>query len=418
MKEYRVTPVPAAMVSETKIHSPLRFGESVALMALMISLAALSIDAMLPALPQIGKDLGVERENDVQLIISFVILGMAIGQMFYGPVSDSCGRKPAIYAGFALFIIGCLISIFAKSFSVMLAGRILQGIGVASPRSLTMAMVRDQFEGRAMARVMSLVMAIFLLVPAIAPALGQGILMIASWRAIFSAFLAQALIACVWLAIRQPETLAPDRRIPFSLRRIALAIREICGNRASLGYTIASGLVFGAFIGYLSTSQQVFQGQYGLGTQFPIYMAVLALSIGCGLFLNSRIVMRHGMRSLTRRSLQTFVGFSILFFAIVYGQKGHPPLWGLMTYLMLSFFSFGVLFGNLNALAMRPLGHIAGVGAAVVGSLSTVISVALGILIGASYNGTVLPIVGGFAILGIMAMAVVRWAEQGVPMIS
>ena len=295
----------------------------------------------------------------------------------------------------------------------MLFGRILQGIGVAGPRSLTVALVRDQLEGRAMARLMSLVMAVFLLVPAIAPALGQGILMFANWRAIFGAFLAQALIALVWLAVRQPETLPAERRLPFSCKRIIAAIGEVFGNRSAFGYTLASGLILGAFIGYLSSSQQVFQGQYGRGTQFPLYMAVLAISFGSALYLNSRIVMRHGMRLLTRRSLQALIGLSILFFAIAYWLEGHPPLWALMSYFILSFFCLGILFGNLNALAMTPLGHIAGVGTAVVGSVSTFLSVPLGILIGQGYNGTILPIVSGFAVLGILSLTAFHWAECG-----
>jgi DHA1 family bicyclomycin/chloramphenicol resistance-like MFS transporter len=387
----------------------------VALLAMMISLAALSIDAMLPALPEIGRDLGVQQGNDIQLIISSLIFGMAIGQLFYGPLSDSTGRKPAIFIGFAVFIAGCLISLFATNFPVMLTGRLLQGIGVAGPRSLTAALVRDQFEGRAMARVMSLVMAVFLIVPAIAPALGQGILMVASWRAIFGVFLVQALIASSWFAIRQPETLPPERRLPFSLKRIVLAIGEVCANRSSLGYTLATGLILGAFIGYLSSSQQVFQGQYGLGTQFPLYLAVLALSFGSALYLNSRIVMHYGMRALTRASLQALIGLSILFFGIACGLEGHPPLWALMSYFLPSFFCLGVIFGNLNALAMMPLGHIAGVGAAVVGSVSTFLSVPFGILIGRGYNGTILPLVGGFAILGITARLAMQWAEYTKP---
>jgi MFS transporter, DHA1 family, multidrug resistance protein len=406
------------LLSEAKIRSVPRFGESVALMALMISIAALSIDAMLPALPEIGKELGVQRGNDVQLIVSVLIFGMAIGQMVCGPLSDSIGRKPVIFAGFGLFIIGCLISICATCFSVMLAGRVLQGIGVAGPRSVTVALVRDQFEGRAMARVMSLVMTVFILVPAIAPALGQGLLMVAHWRAIFGAFLLHAVIAAIWFAVRQPETLPPIRRIPFSFKRITFAIREICANRIALGCTITSGLILGALIGYLSSAQQVFQEQYKLGTQFPLFMAVLALSIGSALYLNSRIVIHYGMRLLIRRSLQTLVGLSILFFVIAFGLHGHPPLWALMAYFLPTLFCFGLLFGNLNALAMTPLGHIAGVGAAVVGSFSTFISVPIGILIGRSYNGTILPLTGGFAILGIISIVVTRWVEYEKPVLS
>jgi len=323
-----------------------RFGEFVTLMALMISLAALSIDAMLPALPEIGRDLAVQRDNDTQLIISLVLFGMAIGQMIYGPLSDSVGRKPAIYAGFGLFMIGCLFSIFATSFSAMLVGRVLQGMGAAGPRNVTIALVRDQYEGRAMAQVMSFVMAVFIFVPAIAPAIGQALLIVAHWRAIFGAFLALALIDVIWFAIRQPETLEPNRRIRFSFKRIFVAVRETCVNRIALGHTIALGLYFGALVGYLNSAQQVFQEQYGLGTQFPLYFAVISLSVGIASFLNARLVMSYGMRPLIRWSSQIFSVVSILFFAIAYALGGNPPLWALMTYLMLLFFCIGILFGR------------------------------------------------------------------------
>jgi DHA1 family bicyclomycin/chloramphenicol resistance-like MFS transporter len=390
-----------------------RLGEFVVLMALLISLVALSIDAMLPALPEIGGDLGVRRENDPQMVISALFLGLAVGQMLYGPLSDSIGRKPAIYIGIALFIAGCLLSVLATNFSVMLAGRVLQGFGAAAPRIVTIALVRDQFEGRAMARIMSLVMAVFIFVPAVAPAIGQGILMIADWRAIFGVLLGLALIGLVWFALRQPETLPPAHRLPFSLGRIAAAIREVCVNRVAIGYTVAGGVIFGAFVGYLNSAQQIFQAQYGLGERFPLYFAALALAIGSASYVNARLVMRHGMRPLSWRALTALSASSLAFLAITYAQAGHPPLWSLMTYLMIAFFCIGILFANFNALAMQPLGHIAGVGAAVVGSLQTLISLLLGTLIGQSYDGTALPLVGGFAILGLMSLAVMAWSETG-----
>jgi DHA1 family bicyclomycin/chloramphenicol resistance-like MFS transporter len=390
-----------------------RLGEFVTLMALLISLVALSIDAMLPALPEIGRDLGVQRSNDNQLIISVLFLGLAAGQMIYGPLSDSTGRKPAIYLGLILFILGCLLSIFATSFSAMLAGRFLQGIGAGGPRIVIVALVRDCYEGRAMARIMSFVMAVFILVPALAPALGQAILLVAHWRAIFVSFLVLAVTAFAWLALRQPETLTPDRRKPFSLRGIGRAVVETCVNRIAFGYTIASGLIFGAFIGYLISAQQIFQELYGLGRLFPIYFAVLALSIGSASYVNARLVMRFGMRFLSDRSLLVLCGLSVASFVAAAATSGQPPLWALMTYLMIAFFCIGILFGNFNSLAMQSVGHIAGVAAAVVGSLTTFISLALGTAIGQAYNGTVLPLVGGFALLGLGALGAMRWAEAG-----
>ena len=390
----------------------LPFGEFVALMALMIALVALSIDAMLPALPTIGAELGVQRENDSQLIISLIFLGMAVGQIFYGPLSDSIGRKPAIYAGLALFLVGSTLSLVSQNFTMMLVGRLVQGIGVAGPRSVSVALIRDQYEGRAMARVMSFVMAVFILVPIIAPSLGQGILLVAHWRAIFGLFLILATIMFVWFALRQPETLLPDQRRPFSMTRFISALREIFANRVALGYTIVAGFVSGAFLGFLSSAPQIFQEQYGLGTQFPLYFAVLALASGAASFLNARLVMRFGMRMLSSRSMLVLATLSILFFGFASTQAGNPALWTTMGYLLATFFAVGILFGNLNAMAMAPLGHIAGIGAALVGSLSTLISVPLGTIIGQGYNGTILPLVGGFALLSILSLIVMHWTEK------
>jgi DHA1 family bicyclomycin/chloramphenicol resistance-like MFS transporter len=387
------------------------FGEFVALMATLTALVALSIDMILPALPAIGASLGVARANDNQLVISLFFFGFAFGQMFYGPISDNTGRKPAVYVGLSLYIGGCLLALLSRTFTVMLAARFLQGVGVAGPRTITIALLRDKFEGRAMARVMSLIMTIFILVPVIAPSLGQGLLAIATWRAIFGVYLTMAIAACVWFALRHEETLALERRIPFSIQRIAGAFRMVATNRVALGHTLAAGCMFGAFLGYLSSAQQILQQQYGLGARFPLYFAMLALAIGTASFLNARLVMRHGMRRLSLWSLQTLAMLSLLFLGIAFALSGHPPLWALLAYLLLSFFCVGLLFGNLNALAMQPLGQVAGTGAAVVGSLATTISLPLGTAIGQSYNGTIVPLVAGFAALAVLARVAIRWAE-------
>jgi MFS transporter, DHA1 family, multidrug resistance protein len=401
------------MLKSNRRQSELKFGEFVALMAMMTSLAALATDAMLPALAEIGADLGVVRDNDNQLIVSLLFLGLASGQILYGPVSDSIGRKPAIYAGYVLFVIGCLLSIFAASFPIMLAGRIFQGIGIAGPRSVTMALIRDKYEGRAMARVMSFVMVVFILVPIIAPAFGQAILLVAHWRAIFAAFLVLAVITALWFAMRQPETLPEARRVPFSMTRIGRAMREVLSNRISLGYTVTAGLISGGFLGYLSSAHQIFQIQYGLGARFPLMFATLAVALGCASFMNGRLVMRYGMIALSNWSSRALALLSILFFGIAWLQAGHPPLWALVAYMMPALFCVGILFGNLNSMAMEPLGHIAGVGASVVGSLSLLIAVFLSAVIGQSYNGTILPLIAGFAILSSAGVMVMWWVQQG-----
>ncbi len=401
------------MTATINSNKTIPFGEFVALMATLTSLVALSIDALLPALPAIGQSLGVQRENDNQLIIALLFLGMAFGQMIYGPLSDSVGRKPAIYIGLGLYITGAFMALVSTTFPVMLIGRVIQGMGGAGPRIITVAIIRDQYQGRAMARVMSFITTVFILVPIVAPLVGQTILLVAHWRAIFGLYLLLATIAFIWFALRQPETLTPDRRRPFSWAQLMAAIREIFSNRLAFGYTIAIGLIFGAFMGYLNSAQQIFQEMYGLGKLFPFFFGALAFSIGSASFLNGRLVMRYGMRVLSRNALLTFSSLSLIFGVISAMLAGQPPLWALMTYFLMSFFCVGMLFGNLNALAMETLGHIAGVGAAVIGSLSTLISLFLGTLIGQSYNGTVLPLVTGFALLSIAAFGVIEWTEKG-----
>jgi DHA1 family bicyclomycin/chloramphenicol resistance-like MFS transporter len=387
--------------------------EFIVLMATLISLVALSIDAMLPALGQIGRDLGVTDANDSQLVVTFLFMGLMVGQLIYGPLSDSIGRKPAIYAGLTLYMAGCVLSTLAWNFEAMLAGRLLQGLGVAAARIVTIALVRDQHSGRGMARIMSLVTSVFIVVPALAPILGQGILLAASWRAIFGMLLTLSGIGFVWLALRQPETLPPEHRKEFSLIVILHGIVEIVRSRQAFGYTVAAGLVFGAFVGYLSSATQVLQQQYALGVRFPFYFGSLALGIGAASYVNSRLVMRFGMRRLTTIALLVMALASIVFFAISVWQSGHPPLWWLMGWGMVTFVCLGMLFGNFNALAMEPLGHIAGIGAGVVSSFSTVGGVILGTTIGQSYDGTVLPLIGGFALLGSLSLVVKLWVEAG-----
>lgn len=394
--------------------SPARLGftEFVVLMALIISMVALSIDGMLPALPEIAADLAFERPNDSQFIISMLFVGMGFGQIVFGPLSDSIGRKPAINIGFMVFIIGCLVSIFARDFNDMMLGRLLQGLGAAGPRVVAIALVRDCYEGREMARVMSLVMTVFILVPVIAPAIGQVIIAYSDWHSIFILFLILAITALIWFSLRQPETLPKDKRIRFSLTRMISDITTIVSIPAATGYTITMGFIFGAFIGYLSSSQQIFQVQYALGNQFPVYFGILAMSIGLASLVNAQLVMRFGMRRLSHTAMIFIALLSTVFLLIAQYYQGHPPLAMLMTYLLGVFFFMGILFGNLNALAMEPLGHIAGLGAAFVGSVSTLISVVFGVLVAGAYDGTILPLVIGFALLSIACLISIYWTEK------
>ncbi len=376
------------------------FGEFVGLMATLMALTALSIDAMLPALTNIGSDLGVIEPNDNQLIISVLFLGLAIGQLFYGPLSDNIGRKPALYIGLVFFGVGCLVSLFSNSLTMMLVGRCLQGIGLSGPRVVSVAIIRDLYKGERMAQVMSFVMAVFIAVPALAPALGQGILFIANWRMIFLVLLILGVIALIWFSIRQHETLPKENRLKFSFFNLWKALKEISTIRSTVFYTLSAGFISSAFVGFLNSSQQVFQIQFGLGEKFPIYFAAIALSVGTASFVNGKLVMKFGMQNMVRTAVSAIVVISVLFFAFMNSITTPPSLTFFMVYLLSTVFFIGILFGNLNSMAMEPLGHMAGIGAAIVGSVSTFISVPFGTYIGMQYNGTVEPLVFGFLIFG------------------
>jgi DHA1 family bicyclomycin/chloramphenicol resistance-like MFS transporter len=380
--------------------------EFVGLMALLMSLTALTIDAMLPALSQIGVSLEVQNPNDVQLVVSTIFLGMAVGLMLYGPFSDSFGRKKAVYLGMSFYLIGSMVSFFSTNFTVMLVGRVLQGFGAASCRVISLSMIRDKFEGREMGRIMSLVMIIFILVPALAPSIGQAILLFTGWRAIFGLFITLGVGSLLWLHFRQPETLPVNKRLEFSLSTIIAGTLETLKHPVARGYTIASGLIFGAFVGYLSSAQQILQTQYKLGDLFSIYFGCLALAIGCASFVNSRVVLKFGMEKPCFLSLVVLSITSSLFYSYVQIVSLHPTLNLFMGYLLITFFCFGILFGNFNALAVEPLGHIAGVANSVISSIQTLLAVALGGVIGRLYDGTVLPLVLGFLILGVLSLAI------------
>ena len=373
--------------------------EFVALMAFTMSLVALSIDAMLPAFPDMAGDLAVSSGNDIQLVVSMLFIGLAVGQLFYGPLSDSIGRKPAIYTGFVIFILGSLLSMVATDFFTMLAGRLLQGIGAAGPRTVSVALIRDRFHGSEMARVMSFIMTVFILVPIFAPALGQGILLVAGWRTIFGVFIILALLLLGWLSLRQPETLPPEKRKPFTLRNIFSAFGEVLKSRVAVTYSLVAGCISGAFLSYLNTSQQIFQEQYGLGKLFPVFFGLLAIAVGCASLLNSAMVMRFGMHQLANGALRLMMVLSWLFLLIVWLNDGHPALWLFMALCLALFFCIGVLFGNLNSIAMEPLGHVAGTAAAAIGSSTTLLAVALGYLVGQAYDGTLMPMAIGFVSL-------------------
>lgn len=378
-------------------------------LALMTSAIALTIDAMLPALDAISDDLGFARPDDRQLIVLAVFAGLGLGQPIFGPLSDAIGRRPAAMLGWVLYIIGTLVAMFAPGLATLIAGRVLQGAGASGPRVVAIAIVRDLYEGRAMARIVSLIMTVFMLVPMFAPLIGQGVEALAGWRAIFGLYLVLAIVTGIW-HMTVPETLPPARRRPLRLRPLANALVEVLRTPATMFYTAGAGMIFAAFAAFLASAQQIYEEIYGLGDLFPLVFAFGALVFAAAQFTNSRLVMRVGMRAICRAAALLVMGGGVV--ALVIGHFWGMPLWLFLTVLAPIFVGVALLFANLQALALEPLGHIAGTASAVIMSLSTLAAVPLGTLLARQVDDTSLPILGGFALAGALTLAMISAAEH------
>ena len=385
--------------------------ELIAMLAALIALNALAIDIMLPALPQIAQTLGATNANDQQLVISAYMIGVGISILFFGPISDRFGRRSPLIIGFIVYIIASLAAIIAPSFTSLLLLRFIQGLGTAIFRIIAIAVMRDKYEGRAMAEVMSLVYMMFMIVPIIAPSIGQLILFSGSWQLIFVFVAAMGIIVGIWAYFRLPETLDPKNVRELSLASIFGGFKIVISNRFSFSYALAGMFIYGALIGMLNSSQQVFVEVYNLGALFPLAFAGIGVIMATASFINSRIVKRIGMRIIAHFSLIIFILTSLtlavlsqlflLQFIVFY------PLMGVI------FFMFSLTTSNMNSLSMQPLGKVAGTAASAFGFVQTLGGALIGLTIGQMYNGSVTPLVSGFAIAGSLALALVLYAEKG-----
>jgi MFS transporter, DHA1 family, multidrug resistance protein len=384
--------------------------EFIAMMAILFATIAFSIDSMLPALPRIAADLTSANPNNAQLIITSFVLGMGIGTLFTGPLSDAFGRKSVIIAGAGLYCIGALIAWAAPTLETVLAARLLQGLGAAGPRVVSLAMVRDLYKGREMAKVVSFVMMVFMLVPAIAPLLGSVIINAYGWRAIFLTFVCFSATASLWLGLRQPETLPPPQRRPLKARTLWDALREVLSHRVIVTSILVQTLAFGCLFATLSTTQPVFEVTFGRAGSFPVWFAVIALASGFGSLLNASLVTRLGMRRMVMSALIIEATASGLMFGMTAGDLWPAFLyfpafviWTTGVFIMTS-----LTIGNLNALALEPVGHIAGLAASVIGAISTVLSVMLAIPVGQMFDGTPLPLIGAVGLFSAAGYLLMR----------
>ena len=392
---------------------PLRFGEFVALMALLSSTVAFSIDAMLPALPTIGLELSPDMPARGQLVIASFVFGLGIGTLVCGPVSDAFGRKSVLLGGIALYLAGAVLAIYAWSIEALLAARFLQGLGAAAPRVVATAMVRDLYEGRNMARVTSIIMTLFVLVPAIAPSIGAGIIWLSEWRMIFLAFVVFGVISALWLMLRQPESLPPERRRPLRPRALWSALVEIVTNPAVMVYVVALVFAFAPLFAWLSNLPMIFDDVYGRASTFHFWFAATAVVAGTASVANARMVMRLGMKKIATYAFAWQAGVSVVFLGLM--QIGLAAPWDFalfFAFMCTAFFSIGLTFGNLNALALQPLGHMAGIGSSVEMALSTIGSILVALPISLAYDGTPLPLIMGMILCATMALLLMLIARR------
>ncbi|XOY55927.1 MAG: multidrug effflux MFS transporter [Rhodobacterales bacterium] len=379
--------------------------EFIALMAMVVATVAFSIDAMLPALPQIGAALSPDNLNNAQLIITSFVLGMGIGTMFTGPLSDAYGRKPVMIAGAVVYVVGCGLAWAAQSLELMLAARVLMGLGASGPRVVAMALVRDIYQGRDMARIMSFVMAVFALVPALAPTLGHFIILGFGWRAIFAAFMLFSVITLLWLLIRQPETLMPGNRRPLSIAALYTATAQMFAHRTARLSIAVQTLVFGILFIVLSSTQQVFDVTFSQGAHFHYWFGGIAILAASASLLNARLVMRLGMRAIIKAMLTIQIGITLAMIAIT---AIDGPYWlAFGTYVIWvtgNFFQAGLTIGNLNALAMEDMGHIAGLAASIIAAISTIGAVLIAAPIALMFDGTPMPMAVGALVAASIAL--------------
>ncbi|WP_293855220.1 multidrug effflux MFS transporter [uncultured Alsobacter sp.] len=392
-------------------HAPMGFAEFVAMTAALMALNALAVDIMLPALPEIGRVLGVAHDNDRQVVIGAYMWGFGLGQVFIGTISDRYGRKTVLVIGIAVYVLTALIAASAPTFSLLLLARFVQGLVSAVPRVITTSIVRDCYSGRRMASVVSLAMTIFMAVPILAPSIGQVIMLGASWRAIFGFLAVYGVALALWVFLRLPETMKPEQRRALDPRSIAHSFAAVLRQRQTVGYATAGGLMFGATFSFLLSSQQILAELFGLGTMFPLAFAALALAMSASSFVNSRLVGRLGMRRIVHSAVIAYVALAVTLGILA--RLGVAQAAVALPVMACMVFVVGLVFGNVNALAMEPQGAQAGTASSLIGSYTTLLASTLAYFVGQAFDGTIVPLTTGQALMGIACLLVMALTDKG-----
>lgn len=398
---------------QNKIRSPLGRLEFTSLLAMSMALAALGIDLMLPAFGAIRSDLGLSADSTaVAGMVTAYFVGLAVGQLGYGPIADRYGRKPALYIGYAIYAVGALAAALSPTLPLLLISRLVWGLGAAGPRVVTMAVVRDSYEGEQMSRAMSFIMAVFILVPVIAPALGAVIVAIGSWRWIFGTCMLAVSGMALW-AVRLPETLHEEHRAELRFGRVLTAARFVASNRQTVTYAFAMTALYGSFSSYLASSEIIFGETFDRAGSFPMIFGGLALVMGGAMLTNAQVVGRIGTRRLAHGVLLAYVAIAaaLAIIAVMFG--GTPPLWVFLVAMAAMLSSHALLIPNFNSMAMAPMAAVAGTASSVIGAVQIAIGALLGALLDRAFDGTIRPLAFGFLGYGLVALGLVLWGERG-----
>ena len=385
--------------------------EFVAMTACLMALNALAIDVMLPAMSEIATALEAPTANDAQNIVLYYMFGFGFSQLFWGPITDRFGRKPVLMIVLVLYVITSLGCTLAQDFNSLLVWRIMLGIASGGTRVIAVSVVRDLYVGRGMARIMSLIMTVFMVIPILAPMIGQGILSIFKiWQSVFGVLAAGGAIMLVWSLLRLPETRPPESRTPINVKAVANAYITVFKTREAFGYMLASGVIFGSLMAYISASEQIFNDVFKVPELFTICFAVIAASMSVATFTNSTLVEKLGQRLISHIAIIGFTLFALILVLVTLAFG--PNLISFMILFSLVFMNFGFMGPNFNSMAMEPLGKIAGTASALLGFASTTMAAMIGGTIAHQYNGSIIPVLWGFVILGALSLVIVFWTEH------
>jgi DHA1 family bicyclomycin/chloramphenicol resistance-like MFS transporter len=385
--------------------------EFVALMAMLQACQALAIDAMLPALGVMSRELGVFDSNERQLVVGVFLICSGLGSLFPGALADRFGRRPVLFACVGGYVLFSLAAALSPSFTVLLVMRSCAGLVSSGMVVLSAAIVRDRFSGDKMARTQSLIGMVFMVVPMAAPSLGQAVLLFAGWRWIFGIMAALGAAVWLWLWLRLPETLHPEFRQRIDIGAIAANMRCALTTRAAIGYVVGMALIQAALFGYINSSQQLVAEHFGAGELFPLVFGGMALCMALANLTNSRIVERFGARRVSHTAVLAYIVLGAVQFILAAG--GHETIWQFIPVMTLNLCLMGFIGANFQSIALQPFARIAGAAASLQVFMRLLLGASLGALIGQAYDGTTRPLAIALVAAGISALLLVLYSEHG-----